>query len=142
FCLTEPEAGSDAASLRTRAVRDGDDYVVSGTKRFITNAPLAGLFTVFARTDAAGSDASGITAFLIEADRPGISLGANYRKMGQRGTQVCDVHFDAVRVPADCILGGAAGLGKGFRTAMKVLDRGRLHIAAVCVGVADRLIAD
>lgn len=142
FCLTEPEAGSDAGSLRTIARREGDDYLIRGTKRFITNAPEAGLFTVFARTDLDSRDARGVSAFLVEATAPGITLGANDRKMGQKGTHTCDVNFDDVRVPAANIIGGAARLGQGFKTAMKVLDRGRLHISAVCVGVAERLIAD
>ncbi|WP_199088858.1 acyl-CoA dehydrogenase family protein [Bosea sp. ASV33] len=142
FCLTEPEAGSDAGSLRTIARREGDDYLIRGTKRFITNAPEAGLFTVFARSDLDSRDARGVSAFLVEATAPGITLGANDRKMGQKGTHTCDVNFDDVRVPAANIIGGAARLGQGFKTAMKVLDRGRLHISAVCVGVAERLIAD
>jgi acyl-CoA dehydrogenase len=142
FCLTEPEAGSDAGSLRTAARRDGEDYVISGAKRYITNAPSAGLFTVFARTDAASRDARGVSAFLVEADRPGLSLGRPDRKMGQKGAQTCDVVFENVRVPASSIIGGEARLGQGFKTAMKVIDRGRLHIGAVCVGIAERLIAD
>jgi acyl-CoA dehydrogenase len=143
FCLTEPEAGSDAGSLKTSARREGDDsYVINGTKRFITNAPAAGLFTVFARTDPNSADARGVSAFLVEADRPGITLGAPDKKMGQKGAQTCDVIFENVRVPADAIIGGAAREGQGFKTAMKVLDRGRLHISAVCVGVAERLIDD
>ena len=143
FCLTEPEAGSDAGSLRTSARRDGNDaYVITGTKRFITNAPSAGLFTVFARTDPQSTDARGVSAFLVEAQTPGVTLGAPDRKMGQKGAQTCDVIFEAVRVPADAIIGGPAREGQGFKTAMKVLDRGRLHISAVCVGVAERLIDD
>lgn len=142
FCLTEPEAGSDAGSLRTTARREGDDYLIRGTKRFITNAPEAGLFTVFARTDLDSRDARGVSAFLVEATTPGIELGAKDRKMGQKGAHTCDVNFDDVRVPAANIIGGEARLGQGFKTAMKVLDRGRLHISAVCVGVAERLIAD
>jgi acyl-CoA dehydrogenase len=140
FCLTEPDAGSDAASLRTRAVRDGDHYVLNGTKRYITNAPEAGVFTVMARTDPDAPGARGITAFLVDADTPGIHLGALDKKMGQRGAHTCDVTFDDCRIPADAVLGGEEG--KGFKTAMKVLDRGRLHIAAVCCGVAERLIRD
>ena len=140
FCLTEPDAGSDAASLRTRAVRDGDHYVLNGTKRYITNAPEAGVFTVMARTDPNEKGARGITAFLVDADTPGIHLGALDKKMGQRGAHTCDVTFEDCRVPADAVLGGVEG--KGFKTAMKVLDRGRLHIAAVCCGVAERLIRD
>ena len=142
FCLTEPEAGSDAGSLRTAARRDGDSFLITGTKRYITNAPEAGLFTVFARTDASRADAKGVSAFLVPADTPGLSLGVPDRKMGQRGTHTCDVIFDNARVPASAIIGGPGRENQGFRTAMKVLDRGRLHIGAVCVGVADRLIAD
>ena len=143
FCLTEPEAGSDAGSLRTSARRDGNDaYVITGTKRFITNAPSAGLFTVFARTDPQSTDARGVSAFLVEAQTPGITLGTPDKKMGQQGAQTCDVIFEEVRVPADAIIGGPAREGQGFKTAMKVLDRGRLHISAVCVGVAERLIDD
>ncbi|MCU4179627.1 acyl-CoA dehydrogenase family protein [Bosea sp. BH3] len=142
FCLTEPEAGSDAGSLRTSARRDGDSFILNGTKRFITNAPVAGLFTVFARTDPDSKTASGISALLVDADLPGITLGKKDRKMGQQGAHTCDVIFDNVRVPASAILGGPDFEGKGFVTAMKVLDRGRLTIAGVCVGVAERLIAD
>lgn len=142
FCLTEPEAGSDAGSLRTMARRDGDYFVINGTKRFITNAPQAGVFTVFARTDLNTRNASGVTAFLVDANLPGIVLGKKDRKMGQQGAHTCDVIFDDVRVPVDAIIGGEKNLEKGFATAMKVLDRGRLTIGAVCVGVAERLIAD
>lgn len=142
FCLTEPEAGSDAGSLRTSARRDGDFYVLNGVKRYITNAPHAGLFTVFARTDPNSTDARGVSAFLVERDTPGVSLGRPDRKMGQRGAHTCDVIFEDVRVPADAIIGGDSRIGQGFKTAMKVLDRGRLHISAVCIGAAERLIAD
>ena len=138
FCLTEPESGSDAASLRTRAVRDGDSYVLNGTKRFITNSPTAGIFTVMARTDPEASKAGGISAFIVDSGLPGIQIAKPYRKMGQKGAQVADVIFDDVRVPADCIIGGREG--QGFKTAMKVLDRGRIHISALCVGVGRRLI--
>ena len=140
FALTEPEAGSDAGSLRTTARRDGDYYVLNGTKRFITNAPHAGLFTVFARTGTQEDGARGVTAFLVEAGTPGITLGAMDRKMGQKGAHTCDVIFTDCRVPATAVLGGREG--QGFKTAMKVLDRGRLHISAVCVGAAERLIRD
>jgi len=140
FALTEPDAGSDSASIRTRAVRDGDHYVVNGSKRFITNAPQAGLFTLMARTDPAKKGASGISAFIVDAKSPGISLGQRDRKMGQKGAHTCDVIFDNCRVPAENLIGGVEG--KGFYTAMKVLDKGRIHIAAVCVGVARRILAD
>jgi acyl-CoA dehydrogenase len=137
FALTEPGAGSDSASVQTRAVREGDTYRLSGTKRFITNADKASLFTVMARTGEPG--AKGVSAFLVPADTPGVSIGKPERKMGQQGAHVCDVTFDEAPVPAANRLGEE---GEGFRIAMRVLDRGRLHIAAVCVGVAERLIDD
>jgi acyl-CoA dehydrogenase len=140
FALTEPDSGSDAASLRTRARRDGDHYILNGTKRFITNAPEAGVFTVMARSNPAEKGAGGISAFLVEAGTPGLKLGKTDRKMGQRGNHTCDVIFENCRVPARQLIGGKEG--QGFKTAMKVLDRGRLSIAAVCVGVAERLIRD
>jgi len=142
FALTEPDAGSDAGSLRTTARRDGDDFVLNGTKRYITNAPRAHLFTVFARTNPEVKGAAGVSAFLVEAGTPGVSLGRPDAKMGQRGSQTCDVVLTDVRVPADSIIGGPGRLNQGFKTAMKVLDRGRLHISAVCVGAAERLIRD
>lgn len=137
FALTEPGAGSDGASVQTRALRDGDVYKLSGSKRFITNADKASLFTVMARTG--GEGASGVSAFLVPADLPGVSIGKPERKMGQQGAHVCDVNFDEAPVPAANRLGAE---GEGFKIAMRVLDRGRLHIAAVCVGIAERLIAD
>lgn len=140
FALTEPGSGSDAASLRTTASRDGNGYVLNGTKRFITNAPEAGLFTVFARTDVDKPGADGISAFLVEAGTPGLSLGQPDRKMGQHGAHTSDVIMDNCKVPGDALLGAREGVG--FKTAMKVLDRGRIHIAAVCVAVAERLIRD
>lgn len=140
FCLSEPEAGSDAASVRTTARKDGDSYVINGTKRYITNAPTANLFTVFARTDPDVPGARGVSAFLVERDTQGVSLGQPYKKMGQQGAPVCDVIFDDVRVSADQLVGGRENLG--FITAMKVLDKGRLHISAISVGVAERLIED
>jgi acyl-CoA dehydrogenase len=137
FALTEPGAGSDSASVQTRAVRDGEVYRLSGTKRFITNADKASLFTVMARTGEPG--ARGVSAFLVPADLPGVGIGKPEKKMGQQGAHVCDVNFDETPVPAANRLGEE---GEGFRIAMRVLDRGRLHIAAVCVGIAERLIAD
>jgi len=140
FALTEPGSGSDAASLATTAVRDGDVYVLNGTKRFITNAPEAGLFTVMARTDASIAGAGGISAFAVERDTPGLSIGRPDAKMGQRGAHTADVIFDDCRVPADNLIGGREGVG--FKTAMRVLDKGRLHIAAVCTGAAERMLED
>ncbi|MDR3505876.1 MAG: acyl-CoA dehydrogenase family protein [Acidocella sp.] len=138
FALTEPDAGSDAASLKTRAELDGDHYVLNGTKRFITNAPRAGAFTLMARTG--GPGASGVSAFIVPADTPGLRLGKPDKKMGQRGTKTCDVILEDARVPAANIIGGVAG--QGFKTAMKVLDRGRLHISAVSCGTAQRIIEE
>jgi acyl-CoA dehydrogenase len=135
FALTEPDVGSDAGSVRTTAVRDGDHYVLNGTKRYITNAPLADVFTLMARTGGPGP--GGVTAFLVPRDAPGLGLGPVDRKMGQRGTRTCDVVLENCRVAADAVIGGVEG--RGFKTAMKVLNRGRLHIAAVCVGAAQRL---
>ena len=140
FALTEPGAGSDAASLRTSAVKDGDHYVVNGTKRFITSAPQAGIFTLMARTDPDVKGAGGISAFIVDAKTPGISLGKPDSKMGQKGAHTCDVVFEDCRVPAANIIGGKPGVG--FKTAMKVLDKGRIHIAAICVGVAERMLDD
>ncbi len=136
FALTEPDAGSDPAALKTRAVLDGDTYVLDGVKRFITNAPRAGAFTLMARTG--GEGAGGISAFIVPADTPGLSLGKPDKKMGQRGTKTCDVVLQGARVPAANIIGGEPG--KGFKTAMKVLDRGRLHVAALSCGMAQRIL--
>jgi acyl-CoA dehydrogenase len=138
FALTEPDAGSDAASLKTRGVRDGDDYVLDGSKRFITNATRAGAFTLMARTE--GPGANGISAFIVPADSPGLTLGKPDKKMGQRGTKTCDVNLDGVRVPAANIIGGVPG--RGFKTAMKVLDRGRLHVSALACGMAQRILQE
>jgi acyl-CoA dehydrogenase len=140
FALTEPNAGSDASSLRTTARREGDHYVVNGTKRFITNAPEASIFTLMARTNPQDKGAGGISAFIVDRHSPGVSLGKIDKKMGQKGAHTCDVIFEDCRVPAANLIGGQEGLG--FKTAMKVLDRGRLHISAVCVGVAERLLRD
>lgn len=139
FALTEPDAGSDAMALRLSAVRDGDSYVLNGTKRYITNAPIAGLFSVMART-APERRANSISCFLVEAGTPGLTIGKPDKKMGQVGALTSDVVFDNCRVPASALLGGEEG--NGFRTSMRVLDKGRLHISALCVGIADRLLSD
>jgi acyl-CoA dehydrogenase len=139
FALTEPEAGSDSASVRTRAERDGADYVLNGSKRYITNAARASLFTVMARTNPEAKGGAGVSAFLVPSDLKGISVGKAEKKMGQQGAHIHDVNFDNVRVPAENRLGEE---GQGFRVAMQVLDRGRLHISSVCVGVAERLIEE
>ena len=140
FALTEPGSGSDAASLTTSARREGDHYVLNGTKRYITNAPEAGIYTVMARTDPAGKGSSAISALIVERGAPGLSLGKIDKKMGQKGAHTCDVIFENCRVPAKNLIGGVEGVG--FKTAMKVLDKGRLHIAAVCVGAAERMLRD
>ncbi len=137
FALTEPDIGSDSANVKTRAVRDGNQWKLSGTKRYITNADKASLFTVMARTGEEG--ARGVSAFLVTANSPGLTIGTPEKKMGQHGAHVCDVVFDNVPVPPENMLGAE---GEGFKVAMRVLDRGRLHISAVCVGAAERLIAD
>ncbi|HEY5354733.1 MAG TPA: acyl-CoA dehydrogenase family protein [Streptosporangiaceae bacterium] len=142
FALTESEAGSSPAGLRTSARRDGDrpnggGWVLSGTKRFITNAPLADLFVVFARTDPAAEAGRGISVFVVDAASPGLTVGPRDHKMGQRGAWTAEVIFDDVRVPADRLVGEE---GRGYRSAMTVLARGRLHIAAVCVGTAQRIL--
>ncbi len=139
FALTEPGAGSDAASVRTTAIRDGDHYIVNGTKRFITNANRAGMFTLMARSNPDRKGAGGISAFIVPANTPGVSVGKPEKKMGQQGAHICDVNFDNARVPASLRLGAE---GEGFKVAMQVLDRGRLHISGVCVGVAERLITE
>lgn len=140
FALTEPDVGSDAGSVRTTARREGDHYVLNGTKRFITNAPHAGLFTVMARTDPDRKGAAGVSAFAVEAGTPGLSIGKPEKKMGQQGAHVADVIFQDCRVPAEALIGGIEG--QGFKTAMKVLDKGRLGIAAACTGLAERMIDD
>jgi acyl-CoA dehydrogenase len=138
FALTEPDVGSDSGAVKTRATFDGQSYRLNGTKRYITNADKADLFTVMARTsDDPG--ARGVSAFLVPRDLAGVSIGHPEKKMGQKGAKVADVVFDDVVVPAENRLGAE---GEGFKIAMRVLDRGRLHISAVCVGVAERLIAD
>jgi acyl-CoA dehydrogenase len=139
FCLTEPEAGSDAASVRTTAIADGNEYVLNGTKRYITNANRASVLTVMARSDPGTPGAKGISSFVIPVDTPGITISKPEGKMGQAGAHICDVVFDDCRVPRSCLLGEE---GQGFKVAMQVLDRGRVHIAAVCTGVAERLIRE
>src|SRR6185295_7599713 len=139
FALTEPEAGSDSAAVRTKAELAGDHYLLNGAKRYITNANRASLFTVMARTDPNQKGGAGVSAFLVPRDFEGVSVGKPEKKMGQQGAHICDVNFDNVKVPPENRLGEE---GQGFRIAMQVLDRGRLHIASVCCGVAERLIEE
>jgi acyl-CoA dehydrogenase len=138
FALTEPGAGSNPAGLRTKAVRDGADWLITGQKRFITNAPTADLFVAFARTRPADSDGPGIAVFLVPADTAGVEVGAKDAKMGQEGAWTADVNFDDVRVGADALVGGAEDIG--YRAAMTSLARGRIHIAALSVGAAQRAL--
>jgi acyl-CoA dehydrogenase len=137
FALTESEAGSSPAGLKTLAWRDGSDWILSGTKRFITNAPLAGLFVVFARTDPNSDPSRGISAFAVDASSAGLTVGPRDHKMGQRGAWTAEVNFNAVKVPSGRLIGNE---GRGYRSAMTVLARGRLHIAAMCVGTAQRIL--
>ncbi|CDP84062.1 MULTISPECIES: acyl-CoA dehydrogenase family protein [Mycolicibacterium] len=138
FALTEPGAGSNPAGLRTKAVRDGDDWVIDGQKRFITNAPTANLFVVFARTRPADADGPGIAVFLVPADTAGVEVGAKDAKMGQEGAWTADVNFTGVRVPNSALVGGSEDVG--YRAAMTSLARGRVHIAALAVGSAQRAL--
>ncbi len=139
FALTEPESGSDAGSARTKAVRDGNHYVLNGAKRFITNADKASVFTVMARTDPTTPGAKGLSAFLVERDVAGVTVGKPEKKMGQQGANVCDVIFEDARVPITNRLGEE---GEGMKVAMSVLDRGRFHISALSVGIAERLVQE
>ncbi|MBF6209752.1 acyl-CoA dehydrogenase family protein [Nocardia puris] len=138
FALTEPGAGSNPAGLRTRARRDGDDWVLDGQKRFITNAPVADLFVTFARTREPSKGDPGIAVFLVPADAPGVSVGPKDAKMGQEGAWTADVRFDGVRVPDSALVGGSEDVG--YKAAMVSLVRGRVHIAALAVGQAQRAL--
>jgi acyl-CoA dehydrogenase len=138
FALTEPGAGSNPAGLRTKAVRDGENWVISGEKRFITNAPVANLFVVFARTRPADDQGPGIAVFLVPADTAGVRVGAKDAKMGQEGAWTADVNFSDVRVGNDALIGGSEDIG--YRAAMTSLARGRVHIAALAVGAAQRAL--
>jgi acyl-CoA dehydrogenase len=138
FALTEPGAGSNPAGLRTRAIRDGDQWVITGGKQYITNAPTADLFVVFARTRPADADGPGIAVFLVPADAPGLTVGPKDAKMGQEGAWTADVTLDAVRVGDDAVVGGSVDVG--YRAAMTSLARGRIHIAALSVGTAQRAL--
>jgi len=132
YCLSEPEAGSDAASMSTKAVRDGDYWVLNGVKRWITNAGVSEYYTVFAVTDAAARS-RGISAFVVEKSDEGVSFGAPEKKLGIKGSPTREVYFDNVRIPLDRMIGEE---GTGFATAMKTLDHTRVTIAAQAVGIA------
>jgi alkylation response protein AidB-like acyl-CoA dehydrogenase len=132
YCLSEPEAGSDAASMTTKAVRDGEDWVLNGVKRWITNAGVSKYYTVFAVTDPSARS-RGISAFVVDSDDPGVSFGAPEKKLGIKGSPTREVYFDNVRIPADRMIGEP---GTGFGTAMRTLDHTRVTIAAQAVGIA------
>jgi acyl-CoA dehydrogenase len=138
FALTEPGAGSNPSGLRTKAVRDGDDWIINGDKRFITNAPIADLFVVFARSRPADEKGPGIAVFLVPADAAGVQVGVKDAKMGQEGAWTADVTFTNVRVPAGALIGGNEDIG--YRAAMTSLARGRVHMAALAVGIAQRAL--
>jgi len=140
FALTEAEAGSDPSGMTTRGIPDGDGWILNGAKRYITNAPLADVFMVFARTDPAAKATRGISTFLVPRGTAGLSVGPRDHKMGQFGAWTADVNLDDVRVPASALVGGAAGTNTGWATAMRCLAHGRIHIAALCVGMAERLV--
>ena len=138
FALTEPGAGSNPSGLRTKAVRDGQDWVISGQKRWITNAPSANLFVAFARTRPADDNGAGIAVFLIPAAAPGVEVGVKDAKMGQEGAWTSDVYFNDVRVGPEALIGGSEDVG--YRAALTSLARGRIHIAALAVGAAQRAL--
>jgi acyl-CoA dehydrogenase len=138
FCLTEPQAGSDVMSLETNAVREGDHYIINGTKRFVTNASRAGIFVVFARTGPKAAKSEAISAFLVDSTIPGIAVGPPERMMGFKGADCADVLFSDCRVPAEALLGGREGTG--FKTAMRSLDHARLHMSALATGLSVRII--
>ena len=138
FALTEPGAGSNPSGLRTKAVRDGDGWVINGQKRWITNAPVANLFIAFARTRPADENGAGIAVFLVPADAAGVEVGVKDAKMGQEGAWTSDVYFTDVRVGSDALIGGSEDIG--YRAALTSLARGRIHIAALAVGAAQRAL--
>lgn len=140
FALTEPDAGSDPSGLRTKAAKDGDGYLISGQKRFITNAPQADVFMVFARTGDVSDGTKGISVFAVDSRLDGVSVGPADAKMGQKGAHTAEVFFDNVRVTEDDLIGGVEG--EGFAAAMRSLVKGRLHIGALCVGLAERLVEE
>jgi acyl-CoA dehydrogenase len=140
FALTEPEAGSDAANIKTDATLEGDHWVLNGRKHFITNGDIADLITVMAVTDKEKGARGGITAFLVEKDYPGFSVGSIDKKLGFRGTNTCELLFDNCIVPKENVIGGDAMIGQGFKTAMRILDKGRLTIGAAAVGASQKLL--
>jgi acyl-CoA dehydrogenase len=140
FALSEPEAGSDAGNIKTTAERDGDFFVLNGLKHFITNGDIADIATVIALTDKEKRTRGGITAFVVEKGTPGFSVGTIERKMGLRGSHTCELIFDNCRVSVAQVIGGEPLIGQGFKTAMSVLDKGRLTMGACALGSAQKLL--
>ncbi|MET0821322.1 MAG: acyl-CoA dehydrogenase family protein [Aeromicrobium sp.] len=140
FGLTEPDAGSDPATMTTKAVRDGDDWIIDGAKRYITNSPVADVVMVFARTSPDKPPAEGVSVFMVPTSSPGLSIGPKDKKMGQAGAWSADVVLEGVRVPHSAMIGEQEGAG--YVTAMRSLAHGRVHIAALCVGMAQRLVEE
>lgn len=140
FALTEPDAGSDAANIRTAAVLDGDHWVLNGNKVFITNADAAQLFTTIVLTDETKRASGGVTAFIVEKGTPGFSVGAADLKMGLKGSHTHELVFKDCRVPTENVIGGMERVGQGFRTAMKVLDKGRLSMGACSLGASQKVL--
>lgn len=138
LAVTEPQAGSEATNVQTTARLDGDSYILNGEKCYITNAPIADVFTVTARTEPGTTGAKGVSAFIVERGMPGLSTGVPYRKMGQAGSPVGAVYFDDCKVPAANLIGGLEG--SGFKTVMKTLNKQRIHLAALSIGPAIRML--
>ena len=140
FALTEPDAGSDASSIKASAVLDGDQWILNGTKLFITNGDCANVFTTIAVTDEAKRARGGFTAFIIENDFPGFSVGPPDKKMGLKGSHTNELVFRNCVVPKENVIGGMAMVGQGFKTAMRVLDKGRLTMGACALGASQKLL--
>ena len=140
FALTEPDAGSDASNIRTSAVLEGDYWILNGSKQFITNADCATVFTTIAVTDEEKRTRGGVTAFIVEKDMPGFMVGYPDRKMGIKGSQTCELVFKNCRVPRENVIGGQSMIGQGFKTAMRVLDKGRLTMGACALGASQEML--
>ena len=138
LALTEPEAGSEATNVQTTASLKGEHYILNGRKCYITNAPIADVFTVVARTELGSKGSAGLSAFIVERDTPGLRTGPPYKKMGQAGSPVSDVYFENCAIPTGNLIGGKEGVG--FKTIMKVLNKQRLHLSALCTGPAIRML--
>ncbi len=138
LALTEPDAGSEATNVQTTASLQGEHYILNGRKCYITNAPIADVFTVVARTEEGSKGSAGLSAFIVERNTPGLRTGPAYKKMGQAGSPVSDVYFENCAIPTANLIGGKEGVG--FKTIMKVLNKQRLHLSALCTGPAIRML--